>query len=161
MTGSFTRRYGSRSTRDQLVGAFFGPVLRALTQLHAGVIVAVHDEYFEMESFERARPRLPLPAACSRAVSGAACRVHHRGHIPNVRWPPRANGLASGGYRPVEIHADQVGSGRDLELGEHLPEVVVDRARTQEELLRDTGICHPVRDETRDLQLPRREFVPF
>jgi Cdc6-like AAA superfamily ATPase len=52
---SFTRRQGSVSTRNQLVGAFFGPVLRALTELHAGVIVAVHDEYLEMESFERAR----------------------------------------------------------------------------------------------------------
>jgi hypothetical protein len=30
-------------------------VLRALIELHAGVIVAVHDEYLEMESFERAR----------------------------------------------------------------------------------------------------------
>jgi Cdc6-like AAA superfamily ATPase len=52
---SFTRRPGSGSTRDQLVGAFFGPVLRALTELHAGLIVSVHDEYLEMPSFERAR----------------------------------------------------------------------------------------------------------
>ena len=52
---SFTRRHSSGSSRDQLVGAFFGPVLRALTELHAGLIVAVHDEYLEMESFERAR----------------------------------------------------------------------------------------------------------
>jgi hypothetical protein len=52
---SFTRRHGNPNTRDQLVGAFFGQVLRALTELHAGVIVAVHDEYLEMESFERAR----------------------------------------------------------------------------------------------------------
>ncbi len=52
---SFTRRQGSDKTREQLVGAFFGPVLRALTELHAGVIVAVHDEYLEMESFTRAR----------------------------------------------------------------------------------------------------------
>jgi hypothetical protein len=51
---SFTRRHGSGHTRDELVGAFFGPVLRALTELHAGVIVAVHDEYLEMEAFERA-----------------------------------------------------------------------------------------------------------
>jgi Cdc6-like AAA superfamily ATPase len=52
---SFTRRHESGRSREQLVGAFFGPVLRALTELHAGVIVAVHDEYLEMESFERAR----------------------------------------------------------------------------------------------------------
>lgn len=41
---SFTRRPGSGLSHDQLVGGFFGPVLRALTELHAGVIVAVHDE---------------------------------------------------------------------------------------------------------------------
>jgi Cdc6-like AAA superfamily ATPase len=52
---SFTRRHGSGRSRDELVGAFFGTVLRALTELHAGVIVAVHDEYLEMEAFERAR----------------------------------------------------------------------------------------------------------
>jgi hypothetical protein len=52
---SFTRRHGSGRTRDELVGTFFGPVLRALTELNAGVIVAVHDEYLEMESFQRAR----------------------------------------------------------------------------------------------------------
>src|SRR6185312_7338852 len=46
---SFTRRHGSGRSRDQLVGAFFGTVLRALTELHAGLIVAVHDEYLEME----------------------------------------------------------------------------------------------------------------
>jgi hypothetical protein len=55
------------------VGAFFGPVLRALTALHAGVIVAVHDEYVEMESFERARVEhgalerlLAVPPVCQR-----------------------------------------------------------------------------------------------
>jgi hypothetical protein len=52
---SFTHRPASGRTRDQLVGAFFRPVLRALTELHAGLIVAVHDEYLEMVSFERAR----------------------------------------------------------------------------------------------------------
>jgi len=78
---SFTRRPGSRSTRDQLVGAFFGLVLRALTELHAGVIVAVHDEYLEMESFERARRehgalerQLPVPPV----VSGQLGRILDR-----------------------------------------------------------------------------------
>jgi Cdc6-like AAA superfamily ATPase len=52
---SFTRRHGSDNTRDQLVSAFFGRVLRALTELQCGVIVAVHDEYLTMESFERAQ----------------------------------------------------------------------------------------------------------
>ncbi len=78
---SFTRRHGGSSTRDQLVGAFFGRVLRALTELHAGLIVAVHDEYLQMESFERARREhgaierlLPVPPV----VSGQLERILDR-----------------------------------------------------------------------------------
>ncbi|HTP19222.1 MAG TPA: hypothetical protein VMJ65_06430 [Solirubrobacteraceae bacterium] len=78
---SFTRRPGGRSPRDQLVGAFFGPVLRALIELHAGVIVAVHDEYLEMESFERARRdhgALERLVAVPRVVSGQLGRIFDR-----------------------------------------------------------------------------------
>jgi Cdc6-like AAA superfamily ATPase len=78
---SFTRRLGSRATRDQLVGAFFGPVLRALTELHAGVIVAIHDEYLEMESFERARREhgaLERVLAVPPVVSGQLGRILDR-----------------------------------------------------------------------------------
>lgn len=78
---SFTRRQGSRSTRDQLVGAFFGPVLRALTELQAGVIVAVHDEYLQMESFERARREhgaLERVIALPPVVSGQLKRILNR-----------------------------------------------------------------------------------
>lgn len=78
---SFTRRQGSATTRDQLVGAFFGPVLRALTELQAGVIVAIHDEYLQMESFEKARREhgalervLPVPPV----VSGQLERILDR-----------------------------------------------------------------------------------
>lgn len=52
---SFTRRLGSTRSRDDLVAGFFGPVLRALTELHAGVVVAVHTDYLAMPAFERAR----------------------------------------------------------------------------------------------------------
>ena len=78
---SFTRRHGSGSTRDELVGAFFGPVLRALTELHAGLIVAVHDEYLEMESFERARREhgaLERLLAVPPVVSGQLRRILDR-----------------------------------------------------------------------------------
>jgi|HubBroStandDraft_4_1064222.scaffolds.fasta_scaffold08498_4 hypothetical protein len=78
---SFTRRPGSGHSRDQLVGAFFGPVLRALTELHAGVIVAVHDEYLEMESFERARVEhgaLERLLAVPPVVSGQLRRILDR-----------------------------------------------------------------------------------
>ncbi len=75
---SFTRRLGSGSSRDQLVGGFFGPVLRALTELHAGLIVAVHDEYLGMESFERARREhgaLERLLAVPPVVSGQLRRI--------------------------------------------------------------------------------------
>jgi hypothetical protein len=78
---SFTRRPGSGRTRDQLVGGFFGPVLRALTELHAGLIVAVHDEYLEMESFERARREhgaLERILAVPPVVSGQLGRILDR-----------------------------------------------------------------------------------
>jgi hypothetical protein len=78
---SFTRRQGSGSTREQLIEAFFGPVLRALAELHAGVIVAVHEEYVNMECFERARHEhgalerlLPVPPI----VSGQLGRILDR-----------------------------------------------------------------------------------
>jgi hypothetical protein len=79
---SFTRRHSTGRTRDELVGAFFGPVLRALTELHAGLIVAVHDEYLEMESFERARREhgaLERLLAVPPVVSGQLERILDRG----------------------------------------------------------------------------------
>lgn len=87
---SFTRRQGSTKTREQLVGAFFGPVLRALTGLHAGIIVAVHDEYLNMDSFNQARRDhgalerlLPVPAVLSGQLERILdrrrpARRHHR-----------------------------------------------------------------------------------
>lgn len=78
---SFTRRHGSGRARDELVGTFFGPVLRALTELNAGVIVAVHDEYLEMESFQRARREhgaLERLLAIPPVVSGQLGRILDR-----------------------------------------------------------------------------------
>lgn len=78
---SFTRRLGSRHTRDELVAGFFGPVLRALTELRAGVIVAVHAEYLQMPAFEQARRehgalerQIPVPPV----VSGQLARILER-----------------------------------------------------------------------------------
>jgi hypothetical protein len=75
---SITRRAASRATREELVGAFFGPVLRSLTGLHAGCIVAIHDEYLEMQSFAIAQRDhgalerlLPVP----EVVSGQLARI--------------------------------------------------------------------------------------
>ncbi len=102
---SFTRRPGSGSTRDQLVSAFFGPILRALTELHAGLIVSVHDEYLEMPSFERARREhgaLERLLAVPPVVSGQLGRILDRRAqlAANVKArpssrPPRSNGSPS------------------------------------------------------------------
>lgn len=120
---SFTRRPGSSRSRDRLVGAFFGPVLRALTELHAGVIVAVHDEYLEMESFERARrdhgalERLP---AVPPVVSGQLARILDR------RTQIAAN-----------VNSDTVLPSASVELLAEL-----NRSRTARNLRTTLGIAH-------------------
>ncbi len=75
---SFTRRPGARATREELVRGFFGPVLRSLTALNAGCIVAVHQDYLEMPAFVEARLKhgalerlLPVP----EVVSGQLARI--------------------------------------------------------------------------------------
>lgn len=120
---SFTRRPGSGSTRDQLVGAFFGPILRALTELHAGLIVSVHDEYVEMPSFERARREhgaLERLLAVPPVVSGQLGRILDR----------RAQ-LA------VNVTSDTVLSTAAVELLAEL-----NRARTARNLRTTLGIAH-------------------
>ena len=120
---SFTRRHGGGSTRDQLVGAFFGPVLRALTELHAGVIVAVHDEYLEMESFERARREhgaLERVLAVPPIVSGQLKRIlDRRTHLA------------------ANVTSDAVLSPAAVELLAQ-----VNRARTARNLRTTLGIAH-------------------
>ena len=59
----------------------------------------------------------------------------------------------------AEVHPDQVGAGRDLQLGEHLAQVVVDRARAQEQLRADFPVGHPFGYEVCDLQLLRGELI--
>ncbi len=78
---SFTRRLGSSHARDELVGAFFGPILRSLTELHAGLIVAVHADYLRMPSFDRARREhgaLERLIAVPPVVSGQLARILDR-----------------------------------------------------------------------------------
>jgi Cdc6-like AAA superfamily ATPase len=78
---SLTRRLGSRSTRDELVAGFFGPVMRSLTELHAGLVVAVHEEYLQMASFEQARREhgaLERLIAVPAVVSGQLSRILDR-----------------------------------------------------------------------------------
>lgn len=78
---SFMRRHGGVWSREELVAAFFGPVLRALTELNAGVVVAVHDEYLEMPAFEQARREhgaLERLIAIPPVVSGQLARILDR-----------------------------------------------------------------------------------
>lgn len=120
---SFTRRQGSGSTREQLIEAFFGPVLRALTGLHAGVIVAVHEEYLGMECFQRTRQEhgalerlLPVPPI----VSGQLERILDRRTL-----------LATGTQIGQALAADAVESLAEL-----------NRARTVRNLRTTLGIAH-------------------
>jgi Cdc6-like AAA superfamily ATPase len=78
---SFTRRLGSSRSRDELVAGFFGPVLRSMTELHAGVVVAVHTEYLTMPAFEQARHEhgaLERLIAVPPVVSGQLARILDR-----------------------------------------------------------------------------------
>jgi hypothetical protein len=78
---SFTRRLGSKWSRDELVSGFFGPVLRSLTELHAGVVVAVHTAYLEMPAFEQARNEhgaMERLIAVPPVVSGQLARILDR-----------------------------------------------------------------------------------
>ena len=93
---SFTRRQGSGSTREQLIEAFFGPVLRALTALHAGVIVAVHEEYLDMECLQRTRQE---HGALERLLPDTAPHANWRSRVPSTctdhNRPQPANELRS------------------------------------------------------------------
>jgi hypothetical protein len=59
----------------------------------------------------------------------------------------------------AEVDPQQVGTRRDLQLGEHLPQVIVDRARAKEELCADLAVRHSSRHEVRDLQFLRGELI--
>lgn len=120
---SFTRRHGGGRTRDELVGSFFGRILRALTELHAGVIVAVHDEYLEMESFERARREhgaLERIISVPPVVSGQLSRIlDRRTHLASSA--ASASALSTGA---IEMLAE------------------LNRARTARNLRTTLGIAH-------------------
>src|SRR6266545_5751360 len=57
-----------------------------------------------------------------------------------------------------EAEPDELGASGDVELGEDLPEVVVDRPRAQEELGRHLAVGRPFSDEADDLELLRGEL---
>jgi hypothetical protein len=98
-------------------------VLRALTELHAGVIVAVHDEYLEMESFERARRdhgALERLLAVPPVVSGQLARILDR------RTQLAAN-----------VNSDGALSSASVELLAEL-----NRSRTARNLRTTLGIAH-------------------
>jgi Cdc6-like AAA superfamily ATPase len=120
---SFTRRPASGRSRDQLVSAFFGPVLRALTELHAGLIVAVHDEYLEMEAFERTRREhgaLERLLAIPPVVSGQLSRILDR----RTQLAANARGDSALSAAAVEMLAE------------------LNRARTGRNLRTTLGIAH-------------------
>lgn len=112
---SFTRRQSNASTRDQLVGAFFGPVLRALTELHAGVIVAVHDEYLQMQTFQRARREhgaLERLLAVPPVVSGQLKRILDR--RIKLAVDTGSDGVLSGAALTALTELNRARTGRNL-----------------------------------------------
>lgn len=120
---SFTRRPASTATREELVGASFGPVLRSLTEVHAGFVVAVHDEYVQMGSFATARREqgalerlLPVP----EIVSGQLERILDR-----------RTGLATDVGRDAAFSPDAV-----VEVAE------LNRGRERRNLRSTLGIAH-------------------
>src|SRR5262249_47750396 len=70
------------------------------------------------------------------------------------RRPP-----ASSRRAPAEAHMPEFGAGRDPQLREDLAQVVVDRARAEEELCPDLAVGQAVGGEARDLQLLRSELA--
>jgi hypothetical protein len=120
---SFTRRLGSARSRDELVAGFFGPVLRALTELHAGVVVAVHAEYLEMPAFEQARRE-----------HGALERL--------IEVPPVVSGqLARILDRRIRVAVD---AGREEALTDRAVDALgeLNRTRTGRNLRTTLGIAH-------------------
>jgi len=57
------------------------------------------------------------------------------------------------GSRPSEIQPRQLGPGREPELAEHVSQMEVDRARTEEQLRGDVPVGTPLGDQVGDLDL--------
>jgi hypothetical protein len=72
---SFTR-LGDVEDRTPLVEAFFGAVLRAIADLRAGIVVAVHERYLTMDAYQRANDGLlETPITIPEIVSGHVRRI--------------------------------------------------------------------------------------
>jgi len=59
----------------------------------------------------------------------------------------------------AQLDACEIGSRDDLELGEHLSQVVVDRAGAEEQLGSDVGVGEPVGGEAGDVEFLGCELV--
>src|SRR3954471_10110749 len=106
------------------------------------------------------------PSWLARAVAGASALPHARPEQDaRASVGPPARSLVSGdharsgssaGGRSGELIApasDQVGPGSDAKLGVDLVQVVLHRAGTEEQLLRDLPVRQPFTDQPYDLQL--------
>ena len=75
---TFTRLAGI-DDRTPLIASFFGPVLRAIADLRAGIVVAVHERYLELPSYRDADDGLlETPIAVPEIVSGHVERILDR-----------------------------------------------------------------------------------
>ncbi len=83
-------------------------------------------------------PRCSTPRPCTRPKTRPAPDSHLLGVISGAGLPHIE--LASGADGRTEAHASEIGTRGDVELGEHLSEVIVDRARAEKQLCTDLGV---------------------
>jgi hypothetical protein len=94
----------------------------------------------------------------ARAVDGRPAA--RRGVVPGrVRYPSDLGHCAPRGSSVVKEQMGELRARGDAELGEDFAQVVVDRARREEELRRDLLVRKPISDEADDLQLLRSQLV--
>jgi hypothetical protein len=75
---SFTRLAGIED-RTPVIAGFFGPVLRAIADLRAGIVVAVHERYLEMPAYRNADDGLlETPIPVPEIVSGHVAQILSR-----------------------------------------------------------------------------------
>src|SRR3984885_10965603 len=93
-------------------------------------------------------------ALIARPSRWLKCTMSARASI--VRFPRLCRGDCPDGVRQRRV---ELGAGGDLQLGEDLAEVVLDRPRTDEKLRADRNVRESVSSEPRNLDLLRGQLV--
>src|SRR5919201_4075468 len=99
----------------------------------------------------------PPPSWCEGMCRGRGSRG--RGGLASAKTPAWWPVARLAGVQAAGRNAAQLVAGGDVELGEHLVQVVLDRSRADEELGADVGIGKAVAGEPGDLCLLRGECI--